>query len=60
MTHHWSSCAVHNEPALPAGPCNCGGVPFRIWWAAKLRRLWISWWKPGISTYLKQTKFRCR
>ena len=21
---HWSSCPVHNEPALPAGPCNCG------------------------------------
>lgn len=24
-TNHWSSCAVHNEPALPAGPCDCGG-----------------------------------
>jgi hypothetical protein len=23
---HASSCAVHNEPALPAGPCDCGGV----------------------------------
>jgi len=22
---HWSSCAVHNAPALPVGPCNCGG-----------------------------------
>lgn len=22
---HWSSCAVHNEPAYPAGPCDCGG-----------------------------------
>ena len=21
---HWSDCAVHNEPAYPAGPCNCG------------------------------------
>jgi len=21
---HWSDCAVHNEPAFPAGPCNCG------------------------------------
>lgn len=21
---HWSDCAVHNEPALPAGPCDCG------------------------------------
>lgn len=21
---HTSDCAVHNEPAMPAGPCNCG------------------------------------
>ena len=21
---HWSDCAVHNEPAYPAGPCDCG------------------------------------
>lgn len=21
---HASSCAVHNEPALPNGPCDCG------------------------------------
>ncbi len=21
---HWSSCAVHNAPALPVGPCDCG------------------------------------
>lgn len=20
---HWSDCAVHNAPALPAGPCDC-------------------------------------
>lgn len=24
MMAHWSSCAVHNEPAYPAGPCDCG------------------------------------
>jgi hypothetical protein len=22
---HSSDCAVYNEPAMPAGPCNCGG-----------------------------------
>ncbi len=22
---HWSDCAVHNEPAYPAGECSCGG-----------------------------------
>lgn len=21
---HWSDCATHNIPALPAGPCDCG------------------------------------
>lgn len=24
-TLHWSDCAVNNGPALPAGPCTCGG-----------------------------------
>lgn len=23
---HASDCAVHNEPAYPAGPCNCRGT----------------------------------
>jgi hypothetical protein len=23
---HWSSCAVHNGPALPVGKCDCGGL----------------------------------
>jgi len=23
---HWSDCAVHNGPALPPGPCNCGAL----------------------------------
>ena len=22
--NHWSDCALHNEPAMPAGECNCG------------------------------------
>lgn len=25
MSGHWSDCAVYNEPASPAGPCDCGG-----------------------------------
>lgn len=24
---HRSDCAVHNEPAYPAGPCDCGAEP---------------------------------
>lgn len=24
---HASDCAVHNEPAMPAGPCDCGALP---------------------------------
>lgn len=32
MTHptnpaHASDCAQHNEPAMPAGPCDCGAAP---------------------------------
>lgn len=32
---HASDCAVHNEPALPAGPCDCGAEPHvHVWkWA---------------------------
>lgn len=25
MQGHYADCAVHNEPAYPAGDCNCGG-----------------------------------
>lgn len=24
---HASDCALHNEPAMPAGPCDCGLAP---------------------------------
>lgn len=23
---HWSDCAVHNAPAYPVGPCDCGAA----------------------------------
>lgn len=23
---HWSDCSVYNEPAEPAGPCDCGAA----------------------------------
>lgn len=26
ITPHLSSCAVHNEPAFPKGPCDCGAI----------------------------------
>lgn len=26
MIQHSSDCAVHNEPAYPAGPCSCGAT----------------------------------
>ena len=25
--YYKSDCAVYNEPAYPAGPCDCGGIP---------------------------------
>lgn len=33
---HDSDCAVHNGPALPPGPCNCGAQ-------AKYERRWIAY-----------------
>jgi hypothetical protein len=33
QTKHWSDCAVHSEPAYPAGECDCGLVP--VAWADK-------------------------
>ena len=30
---HFSDCAVYNEPAYPAGPCDCGAIKARKrWW----------------------------
>lgn len=26
-SHHASDCATHNEPAMAAGECDCGGKP---------------------------------
>jgi hypothetical protein len=30
IINHWSDCALHNAPALPIGPCNCGYPDFAI------------------------------
>lgn len=27
---HWSSCATHNAPTYPNGPCDCGGNAPRV------------------------------
>ncbi len=34
MSVHASDCAIYNEPAYPAGPCNCGlkGGEYSIGW----------------------------
>ena len=29
---HWSDCAVHNEPAYPAGECDCGVTQEPVAW----------------------------
>ena len=29
---HWSDCAVHNGPAYPAGPCDCGVAQEPSFW----------------------------
>lgn len=28
---HWSDCAVHNMPAMPNGPCDCGAMQAAAW-----------------------------
>ena len=28
---HWSDCAIHSEPAYPAGECDCGGFNPVAW-----------------------------
>lgn len=33
---HTSDCAVHNEPAYPAGPCDCGALMKRALEKARL------------------------
>ena len=31
---HWSDCSVYNEPAYPAGPCDCGAAKaHKRWWS---------------------------
>ncbi|ODT75477.1 MAG: hypothetical protein ABS69_10705 [Nitrosomonadales bacterium SCN 54-20] len=44
---HWSDCAVHNEPAYPNGPCDCGGYPppeENIWKRLLLENPDLSFW----------------
>jgi hypothetical protein len=37
---HWSSCAVHNAPALPVGECDCEGYLSEAeGYAASLRQM---------------------
>lgn len=32
LSKHWSDCATNNAPALPVGPCDCGGFdPDQDW-----------------------------
>lgn len=38
---HWSDCSVHNEPAYPNGPCDCGGYPPKHWRCACGANLYI-------------------
>lgn len=33
---HWSDCAMHNEPAEPNGPCDCGADAPKPWTSWKV------------------------
>ena len=46
---HWSDCAVHNEPAYPAGACDCGVVQKTEREALELALEALGWtdeWRP--------------
>ncbi len=51
---HLSDCAVYNEPAYPAGPCDCGC-------STTLSRYWTFLCLPVRNwVYGLRTRFRCR
>lgn len=42
--NHDSDCAMHNEPALPAGPCDCGAdkwVGYTLEYQMDGARYWV-------------------
>ena len=41
---HKSDCALHNEPAMPAGACDC--TPWRSIYTAPMDGTWIWVWVP--------------
>jgi hypothetical protein len=43
---HASDCAVHNAPALPVGPCDCGAVPLPPRLSSEAARIWQNYVEP--------------
>lgn len=48
---HESDCPVHNEPAWPNGPCDCGAQPEQepVAWITKNGKGWLRWHRPEDS-----------
>lgn len=49
MIQHDSDCAVHNDPALPPGPCDCGAQ-------AKYERRWLAYLYQRGCTHLTRRR----
>lgn len=49
MIQHDSDCAVHNDPALPPGPCDCGAQ-------AKYERRWLAYLYQRGCTHLTRLR----
>ena len=49
MIQHDSDCAVHNDPALPPGPCDCGAQ-------AKYERRWLAYLYQRGCTHLARRR----
>lgn len=58
---HWSDCAVYNEPAYPAEPCDCGAAKaYKKWWTYlyHLFGIRVSAWRMSLGT--KTARLCCR
>lgn len=57
---HLSDCAVHNEPAYPAGPCSCGFDSGRLSGIEDFRKAAIAECQRQIQSYAPTILGRAR
>lgn len=66
MTVHKSDCAVHNEPYMPNGPCDCGAADMVVhgkWHpinTAPARKMVVVWGAGGMRFAIKDQEGQWR